>query len=119
MTDPIGLALENFDGIGRWRDTDFGAVIDPSGNLDGVLFDDAKGLSEALREHPAYAPCVVKTLSRYATGRSLSRAESTWINTLADRFEHHGFRFKRMMMELVMSPVFLAAGPLKEVEEEQ
>jgi len=41
LTDPIGLGFESFDGIGRWRSTENGATIDPSGTLDGVDFADA------------------------------------------------------------------------------
>ena len=41
ITDPIGLGMENFDGIGRWRDTDHGAEIDASGDLDGDCDEDA------------------------------------------------------------------------------
>jgi hypothetical protein len=33
MIDPVGLAFENYDPVGRWRDTELGQVIDASGNL--------------------------------------------------------------------------------------
>jgi len=34
--DPIGFALENYDGIGKWRSTDGGSVIDaPANSLTG------------------------------------------------------------------------------------
>src|SRR5690606_7737678 len=38
ITDPIGLALENFDGAGQFRTTENGAPIDTSGELDGISF---------------------------------------------------------------------------------
>jgi Protein of unknown function (DUF1588)/Protein of unknown function (DUF1592) len=42
--DPIGFALENFNGVGEWRDKDNGATIDASGNLpDGSLFQGPPG----------------------------------------------------------------------------
>ena len=52
LTDPLGLALEHYDTIGRWRDTDQGLTIDVSGELDGVPFADAAELAGLLREHP-------------------------------------------------------------------
>ena len=118
LTDPIGLGLENFDGLGRWREKDHGAVIDPSGELDGEAFADMQELGRALRNHPAFAPCVVKTLARYAVGRATTGQESSWLKTLSERFEHHGFRFKRLILEIVMSPLFRQAGPLRELEEQ-
>ena len=50
MMDPLGLALEHFDGVGKWRALDeSGAPIDASGALpDGTKFDGADGLRTAL-----------------------------------------------------------------------
>ena len=63
LLDPMGLALENFDGVGRWRDTDNGAVIDTSGDLDGTDFTDAVELGEVIRNHRDFAPCLVRTMT--------------------------------------------------------
>jgi hypothetical protein len=50
VMDPLGFALENFDGIGRWRTTDAKAPIDPSGTLpDGTPFEGPSGLRNVLR----------------------------------------------------------------------
>lgn len=117
FTDPIGLALENFDGIGRFRERDNGALIDASGDLDGEIFDDMIGLAAAVHEHPAFAPCMVKTLSHYAMGRVGSQRERNWLNTLSERFEVHGYRMKRLIMEFIMSPLFTRVGAAQEVEE--
>ena len=47
LMDPLGFALENFDAIGGWRDTEAGSPIDSSGVLpDGTQFQGASGLSE-------------------------------------------------------------------------
>ena len=50
--DPMGLALENFDSIGRYRDTEKGEKIDASGTLDGKPFKDVVGLGHVLHDHP-------------------------------------------------------------------
>jgi hypothetical protein len=68
FTDPIGLALENYDALGGFRATDQGLPIDPSGRLDGVPFADAAELGGLFAEHPATSDCVVRNLYRYASG---------------------------------------------------
>ena len=113
LTDPIGLGLENFDGIGRYRESEYETQIDPSGQLDGVDFETAVGLSTAIKNHPDFVPCVVKMLSRYAIGRLENRGEAKWLAVLNDRFERHGHRLKPLILELVMSPLFRRVGSLK------
>ena len=44
--DPLGLPLETFDAIGRYRTTDHGLPIDPSGDFDGQPVADARGLGQ-------------------------------------------------------------------------
>ncbi|MCB2108632.1 MAG: DUF1592 domain-containing protein, partial [Rhodobacteraceae bacterium] len=69
LTDPIGLALERIDGAGQFRTAENGSPIDPSGDLDGIPYKDAKGLGEAMRENPATPACVVNRLFSYGTAR--------------------------------------------------
>ena len=114
MTDPIGLALENFDSIGRWRDKDNGKVIDPSGDLDGAEYDGPVGLGQAVAEHPNLTSCLVQRMSRYAMGRLENIEERSILSSLEDRFEVHGYRVKPLMMEVIMSPIFRNAGKLIE-----
>ncbi len=90
LTDPIGLGLENFDAIGRWRTLDHDALIDPSGQLDGVDFADAVELGRRVREHEQFAPCVVRTLLRYASGRIEAPQERLVVNALTERFVSRG-----------------------------
>ena len=68
--DPIGLALEHFDGIGAFREQDDGVAIDASGELDGVQFSDARGLGSALAQDPNVASC----FARSPPNRRLPRA---------------------------------------------
>jgi len=110
LLDPIGLALENFDGVGRWRDRDNGALIDASGELDGVAFEDPVALGRALREHEALAPCVARTVARYATGRAATPEERPLVDDLAARFVALDYRLKPLLLEVVMSPLFMPAG---------
>src|SRR6185369_16516725 len=59
ITDPMGLALENFDGSGQYRETEKGAPIDASGILDGKEFKNVAGLGQALHDSPAVPACLV------------------------------------------------------------
>jgi hypothetical protein len=74
MMDPAGLALENFDAIGRWRTVDESFNrIDASGVLpDGTRFDGVVQLRAALLGHPErFVNTVTEKLMTYALGRGL------------------------------------------------
>ena len=116
LTDPIGLALENYDSVGTWRDQDNGVTIDASGDLDGVDFDGPAGLAEAVANHPDYLPCFLQMMVRYATGREETGEEAPWHAILLERMEAQGNQVKPLMLDIVMSPLFRQAGELREVE---
>ena len=110
ITDPIGLAMENFDGAGTFRDADDGAPIDPSGDLDGVKYDDAVGLAKALHDSPATAACVVNRLASYATGHSSTQSDK-WVNFLREDFAANGYRVRDLLRRIALSDAFSAVPP--------
>ena len=60
LTDPIGLALENFDGAGQFRVNDQRHVrIDPTGSLDKVPTSDAAGLGKHAASNPSVRSCML------------------------------------------------------------
>jgi len=69
--DPLGLALENFDGTGQWRNTDGGATIDASGAfIDGSRFNGPAELRAGLLKYrDAYYSSITQQLLGYALGR--------------------------------------------------
>ncbi|HET6280575.1 MAG TPA: DUF1592 domain-containing protein [Polyangia bacterium] len=70
--DPIGLALENYDAIGAWRDMDHGQPIDASGNLpDGTKFNGRAELETTLAKDPRLRACLSKSLLTYGVGRAM------------------------------------------------
>jgi len=71
--DPIGFAMEHFDAVGRWRETDGGQPIDTLGVFpDGTKFDGVAGLKRELLRHPEqFASTVAERLLMYAVGRNL------------------------------------------------
>ncbi|MCB9788560.1 MAG: DUF1592 domain-containing protein [Deltaproteobacteria bacterium] len=117
LMDPIGLGLERFDGIGRMRWTENGAVIDPTGDVDGVPFADESQLAEVLREDPQVPDCFVQHVYRYAAGRTEEVPERALLHALSRAFAADGHRVKGLLLEVFLSPGFRRIGPPVEDEE--
>jgi hypothetical protein len=113
MMDPIGLALENFDGIGAYRETENGVAIDASGELDGATFDDARGLGTALAAHPDLTSCFARTLLRYARGALETQSEAAFIATLDGQFTAAGHSMPQLMLQIATDPAFRYVGALQ------
>ncbi|MDY6948213.1 MAG: DUF1592 domain-containing protein, partial [Pseudomonadota bacterium] len=110
IIDPIGFALENFDGAGEFRTLENGAAIDPSGEVDGIEYDDAGGLGQAIYNNPAAAACVVDRLSARALGRTPTMGERKWLKTLKADFIESGHRLPALMREIAMSDALYRVG---------
>lgn len=113
LTDPVGLALENFDGVGGWRDEDNGAPVDASGALDGVAYDDAWELAAAVAEHSRVPGCLTATLYRYANGRVLDDAEDDLIDWHTEGFVEADHRVLSLMADIASSPGFRSVGAVE------
>ena len=109
LLDPIGLALEHFNGIGAWRLNDQGAAIDASGNLDGVAYRDALGLTQTIHDSPAFPRCVTARLYRFAYGRHEGDGEEAEVGRLAQDFAYGGYRLRRLMSSIATSAAFRRA----------
>ena len=114
LTDPIGLGLERFDGLGGFRATENDVPIDPSGELDGASFDDARELGQVLADHPAFVPCVVDTLWAYANGQVGHSGEQT--DVLVAGFQAKGYRLLELLRAIALSEAFRHVGPDDETE---
>lgn len=108
--DPIGLGLENFDGLGGWRDSENGVVIDASGELDGVPFGDAWDLGQVLHDHPDTGPCLARTLFQYAGGHLVAAGETELLDWHAQGFAEAGYSVQFLIRDLVASPGFRRVG---------
>ena len=106
ITDPMGLALENFDGAGQFRAAESGNVIDPSGALDGKQFKDLAGLAEAVRNHPALPSCLVRRVLSYGTGSPVENADRQLVDYFTAKFVENGYRYTDLLREIVLSPAF-------------
>ncbi len=106
ITDPMGLALENFDGGGQYRTAERGTVIDASGTLDGKEFKDVNGLEQALHDHPSLPSCLVKRVYAYGTGGPLTAADDPELAYLNQRFQTAGYRLPDLLRAIVLSTAF-------------
>jgi hypothetical protein len=114
LMDPMGLTLENFDGVGSFRDKENGAVIDVRGQLEGHEFTGAPGLGQALHDNPRTTQCLVNKLYRSAVGRELADNEQPYVDYLNRIFVADHYRIADLMRAIVTSRAFYtvtAAGP--------
>ena len=109
--DPIGLGLEQFDGIGRFRTKENGVLIDPSGELDGKAFVDAASLGQAIHDDPAFPACITRKMFVYATGSSPSPDLVPTTDALNERFVASGYKLKVLMATIAQSRAFRAFVP--------
>lgn len=108
--DPLGLALEHFDAIGAYRDTDTGNALDVSGELDGVAFDGARELGEVLSADPRLAECLVRNLYRVATGHLEQGGDEPAISELSAAFSAANFRVRPLLSRIATSDAFRMTG---------
>ncbi len=111
--DPLGLPLETFDAIGRYRTTDHGLPIDPSGEFEGQPVANARELGEAIGASREVAQCLVRKYYSYALGYVERDVDGTVLNTLADSFEQSGFELRELVLQVVTHEAFssVAAQP--------
>jgi len=112
LTDPIGLALENFDGAGQYRTAEKGVPIDASGSLNGVSYKDAVGLGKALSKDPQLTHCLVKRMTAYGVG--YASADKAWLEELHTSFADHGYQVPELIKGIVLSDGFFAVSAKNE-----
>ncbi len=113
ITDPIGLGLENFDGVGSLRMAENGEAIDPAGDLDGVAFKDPAGLAKAMRKSPAAPTCLVNRLYAYALGRPIETSDKDTVAYFQQVFARDGYRVPQLLRRIAGSDAFFKVRPPK------
>jgi hypothetical protein len=108
LMDPIGLALENFDGIGRWRTSDGGARIDASSTLwDGTAVDGPVGLRRAILGRPEqFARTATEMLLTYALGRGLEYTDMPVVRSIVRESAAREYQFSSLVSGIVKSGPF-------------
>ncbi|MFT7520608.1 MAG: hypothetical protein ACI9MC_002758, partial [Kiritimatiellia bacterium] len=111
LMDPIGFGFENFDGLGKFRETQNGQQIDASGyfyrtnDLDGDFYG-VVDLGQKLGNSQQVRDCVAKQWFRYAHGRALSEDDSCSMDSALDRFEQGEFSVRELLVALALTDAF-------------
>jgi hypothetical protein len=108
MMDPIGFALENFDGTGAWRIHDSGVDIDASGKLvDGTKVDGPVSLRQALVDHSdSFFRTFTEKLLTYALGRGIEYYDMPAVRSIDRQAAQSGNRFSAFVFAIVESAAF-------------
>jgi hypothetical protein len=106
--DPIGLGLENFDAVGKWRTKEPGGEIDAHGQLaDGTPIDGAAELRAALTADPEqFVRVFTGRLLTYALGRGLEAYDMPTVRGIVRGAEDDGYRFSALVKGIVNSVPF-------------
>ncbi|HEY2676079.1 MAG TPA: DUF1592 domain-containing protein [Steroidobacteraceae bacterium] len=105
-SDPPGLALEHFDGLGQLRTTENGSPIDVSADIRGTKIVGAQGLGNFLRNDPRVPACLVRDVYAYGVGRKIDDREEDYLADQARAFATHGYRVPDLMVQIAASPEF-------------
>jgi len=106
--DPLGFGLENFDGVGAFRETDGKFKIDPSGELpDGSKFSGPAELRKMLlAKSDQFRRCLSEKMLTYALGRGLEYYDRCAVDDIMSALKTGDDKFSAMMIAIVQSDPF-------------
>ena len=109
IMDPVGLSLENFDAIGRWRErTDGFEPLDVTGSFpDGTTFTGAAGLRDTLLDRSdQFVRTLTSKLLTYGLGRAVGHYDMPAVRAIEREAAAHGYRFSSLILGVVKSTPF-------------
>jgi hypothetical protein len=108
VMDPLGLALENFDGLGQWREKEPGGAIDPTGQLaDGTPIDGPVALREAvLKRREMFVRTLTEKLMTYGLGRGIELDDRPLVREVARTAAARDYRWSAIVLGIVRSAPF-------------
>lgn len=106
--DPLGLGLERFDGIGRYREAyPNGDAIASNGVMpDGTAFSGPQELGAIVGKDPRFSACAASKLYTYALGREIETYDAATVANLKTKWATRGLTFRNLMKEIVLSNAF-------------
>jgi mono/diheme cytochrome c family protein len=106
--DPIGFGMENYDGIGQWRDQDNGLAVDNTGTLpDGTEVRGPDGIKDALlARKELFVRQTVEKMLVYALGRGLEYYDECTIRDAMNRLESNSYRSHELIQAIAASYPF-------------
>ena len=108
--DPLGLAFENFNAMGKWRDQERGVNVDSGGKLlSGETFTGARELKHVLvaNHREGFYRCLTEKLLIYALGRGLSYSDETTVDLLMEQLKKADGKAQALLRGIVESDAFL------------
>ncbi len=108
LMDPVGFALENFDAVGRWRESEEGRPVDASGGLpDGRSFEGVDGLEKALLDRPElFVTAMTEKLLTFALGRVVGDRDAPAIREIVRESRRENHRFSSLVLGIASSTPF-------------
>lgn len=109
IMDPIGFALDNFDGLGKWRDAEGDEAIDPSGTLpDGTKFDGPVGLRDIMvsKKRGLFVENFTERLLTYALGRGVEEYDRPVIRKIVRETTPDDNKWSSIILSIVKSKPF-------------
>jgi len=105
LIDPLGFALENFDSIGGWRDTEAGRPVNAHGTfIDGSELDGVAGLRRLLFERrEQFVQALTEKLLTYALGRTLETYDMPVVRSIVRTAAKDDYRFSALVQGIVAS----------------
>ena len=106
----MGFALENFDAIGRWRDTyNSGLKIDSSGEIFGEgKFNDIIGLKDTIIENPHwFMRSFIEHMLSYSLGRELDISDNPYVDKILSKVLQEKGKFSTVVTEITKSYPFM------------
>lgn len=107
--DPIGFGLENFDGIGAWREKEDKFAIDSTGELlTGETFSNAPELLNILatRKRNEFIRCLADKMLTYALGRGLEYTDKCALDQITAALQRDDYRFSTLVLAIARSTPF-------------
>jgi hypothetical protein len=111
--DPLGLALENYDAIGRWRTTDRGSPIDATGELPtGEKVRNPGDLIRIVRDKKSeqFVRTLTEKLMTYSIGRGLEYYDRCAIDRILSNASRNDYRFQDILLGIITSDPFQRKG---------
>jgi len=111
--DPLGFALENYNGIGEYRQTVDGLPVDAFGEMpDGTTFTGSAQLEEALmKQSGKFVNCLSEKLLTYSIGRGLNSSDQPAVRHIEHAINGNGYRFSALVDAIVDSAPFQMRRP--------
>jgi hypothetical protein len=99
--DPLGLALENYDGVGAWREADARGELPDGRHIEG-----AGELQQVLAADPRLAACMARKLFTYGLGRGPTADDDPALGAITAAFARSGYRLSGVIVAIVTSDAF-------------